>query len=505
MNILNRQEMYFFDKYTMGKIGIPSATLMENAGCGCSEYLRKNLLLPQANVLICCGNGNNGGDGFVIARYLKEGGYLPHIVLLGKPAKMSAETYENYQKCRALKIRIEEVNSVEEWQNLKLPAASYDYLIDAIFGIGFKGVVKGWRAKVIEDLNNLKALKIAIDIASGVDADTGAADIAINADYTLTLAAAKYGHFLLPGRIATGELKIIDIGIPERLYQQYPPQANLVTEDNVEFPYRSQFYHKGHYGRVGIIAGAPGFSGAAIMASRAALRAGGGLITLFHPAGMQQIFETQLVEVMTYEMPVWKEKIENSTGFEHFKEKLFTMDSLLIGPGIGVNSVTRKIMKFILENWDKPLVIDADGLNILAEKPQLLLKAKTKNILLTPHLGEFCRLIGRNKEELIDILQALQNFVKEYKVNVLLKSCTSIFANDNKLIFNTSGNDALATGGSGDVLAGIVTSFIGQNLPIAPAAAAASYLMGKTAEKICEKRAAASVIPTDIIENIFTF
>jgi NAD(P)H-hydrate epimerase len=506
MNVLSRKEMYFFDKYTMEEVGISSKTLMETAGKGCSEFIRNNLLLPQSEVLICCGSGNNGGDGLVIARYLKEWGYLPQIVLLGKAEKMSPETSENFKKCQALKIKIDKVNSATEWQKLQIKTDDFDYFIDAIFGIGFRGRIKGWRRQVIEDLNKMEALKVAIDIASGIDADTGNAELALRVDYTLTMAALKYGHLLMPGREISGELKVIDIGIPSQLYEKFPPVASLVTEDSVQYPFRSRFYHKGYYGKVGIIAGSSGLSGAAVMASRAALRSGSGLITLFHPAGMQQIFETQLLEVMTYEMPAWQTDLEATPGFKEFQEKIFEMDVLLIGPGLGIATTTKKMLQYVLKNWPKPVVIDADGLNNLATDMQLLKMARSNQILLTPHIGEFCRLTGLDKNELNqDIIGALDDFIGKYKVKVLLKSCTTIFANSDHKIFDISGNDALATGGSGDVLAGIITSFLGQKLPVPQAASSASYLLGKTAEDLSGSRASASVIPSDIIENIFTF
>ncbi|MDY6915469.1 MAG: NAD(P)H-hydrate dehydratase [Candidatus Cloacimonadota bacterium] len=505
MYVLSRNEMYFYDKFTMEKIEIPSEVLMENAGRGCSEYLRKNLLLPEANVIIFCGSGNNGGDGFVIARYLKEWGFYPNLVLLGKKEKMSVETLENFRKCKEMHININQINSEQDWKESSVKLSEFEYVIDSIFGIGFRGKIEGWRREIIKNINNAEAIKIAIDIASGIDADTGSAELAVEADYTLAMAAPKYGHYLLPGRIKTGQLQIIDIGIPNTLYKEYPPKAKLMTENNVHYPLRNKFYHKGHYGKVGIIAGSPGFSGAAVMAAKAALRAGSGLVTLFHPNGMEQIFETQLLEVMTYALPKWNKDFKSSDGFEEFKQKLFSMDVLLVGPGLGVNPATENLVKFILKNWEKPLIIDADGLNIISKQIELL-KTKNNKILLTPHIGEFCRLTNLQKVEIQNnIMQALDDFQKKYNVKILLKSCTTIYSDRNQKIFNTSGNDALATGGSGDVLAGIVSSFIGQKLTLAQAAGAASYLLGKTAEKISQTRYKASIIPSDIIENLFNY
>ena len=528
MFVLSRKEMYALDKYTIEKIGIPGKELMENAGKGCAEFIRNELLIhPEEmdktlkgssgenpmketfsgfKVAVFCGSGNNGGDGFVIARYLKNRKHQIKIFLLGSPDKMSPETFENYQSCCDLEIKIIQINNAE------IELSEFDLIVDAIFGVGLKGVVKGWRADLIEKINSSGKTVISIDIASGVDANTGLAEVAVNADHTLTMAAYKYGHFLEKGRTKSGKIKVIDIGIPDELYEKFPPKAKLITDENVKYPKRSPLSHKGNYGRIGIIAGSPGFSGAAIMASKAALRSGAGLITLFHPAGMENIFETQLLEVMTQaipKLPFIRGEDSNSLESEElnkFFKKLNSMDVLLVGPGIGISAETMKLVKTILQQWDKPVVIDADGLNILSENEDILKLISGKPVILTPHIGEFARLAKKEISEILtDPLRELDNFIKKYKCNILLKSATTIFADGEKFIFDISGNDGLATGGSGDVLAGIIVSFLGQKLPLEDAAISASYLMGKTAEKLTKVRKPASIIPSDIIEEIFKY
>ncbi|MCK4653377.1 MAG: NAD(P)H-hydrate dehydratase [Candidatus Cloacimonetes bacterium] len=508
MYILSREEMYALDKYTIEKVGIPGKELMENAGKGSSEFIHNELLKPKSKIAIFCGDGNNGGDGFVIARYLENWGHKIKIFLLGSPDKMSPETFENYESCKSLKIGIENIQSAKELGDL----ADLNLIIDAIFGVGLKGIIKGWRAELIQVINELEVPVVSIDIASGVDANTGKAEVAIKADYTLTMAAYKYGHFLEKGREKSGKVKVIDIGMPDELYDKFPPKAKLVTDENVKYPQRSSLSHKGAYGRIGIIAGSPGFSGAAIMASRAALRSGAGLITLFHPAGMELIFETQLLEVMTYsipKLPFVRGEDSNSLeseGFTKFFKKLNSMDVLLLGPGIGISTETVELVKKVLQTWDKLVVIDADGLNILSENEDILKLISGKPVILTPHIGEFARLAKKEISEILaDPLEELNYFIKKYKCNILLKSATTIFADGKKFVFDISGNDGLATGGSGDVLAGIIVSFVGQKLPLKDAAISASFLMGKTAEKLAKTRKPASIIPSDIIEEIFKY
>jgi NAD(P)H-hydrate epimerase len=498
MYVLTRNEMREIDHYTISSQGIPGIQLMETAGRGCAEYIQP--LLPDGGaVALFCGTGNNGGDGLVIAHYLRQWGFAPTIFLLGSPDAMSPESSENLKRCKDLSIPLHELHSMDDWYTAHCDT-DFCAVVDAIFGNGFAGVVRGWRGEIIQLINDMALPVYAIDIPSGVDADTGQAVIAIQADVTLTMAAPKYGHFLSDGRAKTGLLHIIDIGVPPRVYRALPPRGMLITDDTVRYPQRSPLGHKGDFGRIGIIAGSPGYSGAAVLASRAALRAGGGLITLFHPAGMEHIFEVQLTEVMTCAIPLQNDSFD----LDAISPKLETMDVLLLGPGLSQSEAAEKLVEWIVHHWNKPLVIDADGLNILSRRHDLLEELDGRQVLLTPHVGEFARLMQNTVHEIEqNILAALEQFTSTWHLPVLLKSATTILAADGGYTLDISGNDGLATGGSGDVLAGIITSFIGQRSSIPEAAVAASYLLGTTAEKLAIRRAPASIIPSDIIENLF--
>jgi NAD(P)H-hydrate epimerase len=502
MHILSREEMYRLDKETIETIGIPGKELMENAGKGCSEKIQSEFLTEHNKIALFCGSGNNGGDGFVIARYLREWQHEPVIFLVGNPAKMSPETSENYERCKQLQIPIYEVSNEVEWQDLQLDLNLFDLIVDAIFGVGFRGDLQGWLSQLIHEINQSKAPKVAIDIASGLDANNGNTKLAFKADKTYTMAALKYGHFLGKGKEYSGAVEVIDIGIPESLFEKFSPKAMLITEENVHYPKRFSNSHKGDYGKIGIIAGSPGFSGAAILASRSALRSGGGLITLFHPAGMETIFETQLLEVMTQSIP------ENNDGYdwEKMKVKIEHLDVLLVGPGLGISPKTMALLEQLFQFWQKPLLIDADGLNAIANNKKLLSLLREKPVLLTPHVGEFSRLIEKDCEEILqNPLEEIAQFAKKNQIQMLLKSSTSVFTDGERFLLNISGNDALSTGGSGDVLAGIITSFIGQKLDLANSAISAAFLLGKTAEKLSQKRKPASIIPSDIIEHLFVY
>lgn len=495
MFVLTREEMYLIDKYTIEKVGISSEQLMENAGRGCSEFI-KDLITSNSNIAVFCGSGNNGGDGFVIARYLKNLQHYPQIYLMGTVDKMSRETLNNFNKCKELKIPIMQIEKEPE------ELSNFDLIIDAIFGVGLKGKVSGWNADVIKKINEFKKTVVAIDISSGIDANTGRAEISVNADFTLTMAAIKCGHLLGKGREKSGDVLVIDIGVPENVFFQVPVIGKLATNENIIFPHRNKLSHKGDYGKIGIIAGSPGYTGAAILASKAALRSGAGLITLFHPVGLETILENQLLEVMTFTIPL----LDDREDIEEFNDKLNSMDVLLIGPGIGRSEEMLSLIKEITTSWNKPLILDADALNIISENKAILDNIKGNQVLITPHMAEFARLCDVSIEDMqIDPIKHLHEFVSNYRCSVLLKSATSIYCDEANTIFDVSGNDGLSTGGSGDVLAGMIASFAGQHQSLKDAAVSASYLLGETAEKLAEIRKPASIIPSDIIENIFKY
>ncbi len=304
---------------------------------------------------------------------------------------MSPETSENYERCKQLQIPIFEVSNEVEWQDIELDLNRFDLIADAIFGVGFRGDLQGWLSQLIHEINQSKTPKVAIDIASGLNANNGTTKLAFKADKTYTMAAPKYGHFLGKGKEYSGAVEVMDIGIPESLFEKFPPKAMLITEENVRYPKRFSISHKGDYGKIGIIAGSPGFSGAAILASRSALRSGGGLITLFHPAGMETIFETQLLEVMTQAIP----ENQNVYDWQKMKEKIENLDVLLVGPGLGTSLKVMTFLEQLFDYWNKTLVIDADGLNAIAKDKKLLSLLQNKPVLLTPHVGEFSRLIEK--------------------------------------------------------------------------------------------------------------
>jgi ADP-dependent NAD(P)H-hydrate dehydratase / NAD(P)H-hydrate epimerase len=500
MKIVAPETMKKLDQKTIDELGIPSRILMENAGLGCAYQIRNHILKEPSSVICVCGSGNNGGDGFVISRWLAHWHYPVKIIMLGDQDKMSDESKDNFALCQKLEIPIFFSRDEDSWQKLKMYLIHSSLVIDAIFGIGFKGKLDEFNSRVIKDINENAHLIVSVDIPSGLDGFTGNSSLCIHAQYTLALAALKYGHVLNAGMMHCGVTKVIDIGIPESFYDQ-EKSADLMTENTVKFPIRNRLNHKGSYGRIAVIAGSPGFAGAALMSSKACLRAGAGLVTLFYPQGMETIFAGKVMELMSQTIP------EKDTGMYDHEELLVRLepfDVLLVGPGIGKGEKIQELASYLLKYWSKPMIIDADGLNALASDSSMLFQLKGKPILLTPHLGEFARLASLSTEELErDIIGNLAKFVKTWGTHVLLKSSTTIYADVDHMNFIITGNDGLATGGSGDALAGIATSFIGQHLPIYQAAPAASWILGKTAEYLATYKGTPAILPTDVIDHLF--
>ncbi len=511
--------MTAIDNYTIKDFGIDARILMEYAGSGSATFIA-DIMEYEGEIAIFCGQGNNGGDGFVIARCLKNRGFCPIVFFLGDRKKMTPETEANYKLLSKMKIPVYYISKLEEWEDLiedyfNDSETPFEVIVDALFGIGFSGELPELYSRIINHLNEIDTLRIAIDIPSGLPADTGWTENAFRADYTLTMAAPKYGHYLGKGREYSGIVIPLDIGIPQDVWEEREPLAELVDEDNVLYPERLPYYHKGDYGRVAIIAGSPGFSGAAVLASEAALHAGSGLITLFHHQGMENIYETNLIEVMTRTLPFsvgdplikdnfLSENLTDLPEIRKFLETLDLYDVLLIGPGLGMTPLAIALVNIITREWQKPAVYDADALNILAHYPQWLKRIEKRPVILTPHIGEFARLIQRSREEVQqDTIASLQQFLSEYDIDLLLKGITRLFVNRQEMIFDISGNDGLATGGSGDVLSGIIVSFLAQKLSPPEAAISGSYLLGSTAEKCAEFRQTPAITPTDIIEYLF--
>jgi len=499
--VLTSAQIKAVDNRAITELGLPARLLMENAGKGCADYLLQHYPAElKGPVLILHGDGNNSGDGFVVARYLFLAGINVALVKVHQGV-MSAETQANLDICTKLGIPQFSSTEMKESGWLKGHIMCCGVIIDAIFGIGFRGQLSSELQELFSFIQRSPAKKISIDIPSGVFADTGCGDDAFKADLTFCIHAPKFGSLIHAGKFKSGQLHTISIGIPDS-YNDAENAATHIDKFNYQYPQRYYAAHKGVYGRVMIIGGSPGYLGSVNMAAKAALRSGAGFVNLLSRMEFQDYYSTNPAEVMFIAIPEDEETLLPDEEIMLFL--LAKADCIVIGPGMGLDIFAQNLLEIVLKNCRVPTIVDADALRLIAENASFKKYLKKPNILLTPHYGEFCALAKTDVPTLLgDALGALSAFVQKTKAKVLLKSDTTIFHDGFNTYLNTSGNDGLATGGSGDVLAGIIGSFTAQGMELGKAAINASYLMGKTAEFLATKRATPSIIPSDIIDNLF--
>lgn len=503
------------DRIAIEKYEIPSLQLMEKAGIGVAQAAGKMLADPKGKtVFIFCGKGNNGGDGFVAGRYLAQQKAKVGIFLLGKKTELKGDAQANLKKALKLKLPIVEITDVK-----KIPERlECDLIIDAVFGTGFKGEVCGLEKEVIQKINESKIPVLAVDIPSGLDADTGKAkSLCVRANHTVTMGLPKIAQVFYPGRDFCGELTVVDIGIPEEVTQSVKSNLNLITEDEVRrfLPQRPGDVHKGDCGKVFILAGSTGLTGAACLASLSALRIGTGLVTLGVPETLNPIFEIKLTEVITKPLPdVGKKGALALRGLGGITPYLQNSDCHAIGPGLGQHFETLELVRrLVTSRINKPLVLDADGLNAFA-KDSTPLKNLPYPVILTPHIGELSRLLYLPIEEISkDRVYISRKIAQELNLIVVFKGAPTLIAEPSGQVYvNSSGNPGMATAGSGDVLTGMIVGLLGQKLKLQKdksitgialeSALAGVYLHGLCGDLAKNKRTEYGLIAGDILDEI---
>lgn len=500
--ILTAEQMKASDTATINEIGIPSLVLMERAALRCVEVMKEEQI-DLTKPLVVCGSGNNGGDGFAVARLLYEEGYLPEIAFVGNRNSRSEET----------RTQMEILENLGMSYGNSLPDAEYSVIIDAVFGIGLSREVKGHYRDVIERMNRYKGAKVAIDIASGISADTGQVlGCAFRADLTVTFAYGKLGQYLFPGSTFSGKTVVRPIGIKNMALENSTEVSYMFESSDLKnrMPKRYADSNKGTYGRVLLIAGSKGMSGAAYLAAKAAYLTGAGLVRIYTEESNRQILQQLLPEAVltTYIEPDKAGEMQAGKAVEEqTAELLGWADVVCIGCGLGVSECSKALLKTVLKNNAKPCVIDADGLNILAgfsaeEKIQYRLNEKC--YILTPHMKEMSRLTGETVENLKkERKKLLREFVKKVHVVCALKdSRTLVAAPDKALYLNTTGNSAMSKGGAGDVLAGVITGLLAQGLAVYEAASLGVYLHGLAGDAARDKKGGYSVLAGDIAEAL---
>ncbi len=507
MKVVTADEMRNIDSQTIKEIGIPGIVLMENAGIGAVHVIIEKFPSPKfSKVSILVGKGNNGGDGLVVARHLINRGYKVNTYILSEADKFSGDALINLQIAQKMNLPMKFILSEEQLEEYKNIISQSDFLIDSIFGTGLKGAVRGFAGNLIEFLNSTNIPIIAIDLPSGLDADYGRIDGAcICADLTVTMVLPKRGLLLYPGANFVGELKVADIGIPKSVIEYQQISVNLVQPSFASelLPQRPKDGHKGLFGRVLLVAGSAGLTGASALASQSALRVGAGLVTLGIPKSLNPIMEVKLTEAMTIPLAETEDHTLSIRALNKILLLSEKADVVAIGPGLSRNPETTALVKKLCREINIPKVIDADGLNALSEERDIL-KELSSNTVLTPHPGEMSRLIDKPISEIqSDRINIALDFAKENGVMLVLKGAPTVIATPNgEAYLNTTGNPGLASGGTGDVLTGVIAGFIAQGLSLKDASILGVFIHGLAGDLVAKEKGIAGMIASDIIENL---
>lgn len=503
MKLCTAAEMMEIDRQAIQERGVPGVVLMENAGRACCRHLTESFssLFPGP-VLVLAGKGNNGGDGYVIARVLSDLGWRVETVVMAPEQSISGDAAVMLKILRQLDLPVSFVNQAEE---LKQAFSRVDpaVIVDAIFGTGLSSEVRGLQAEAIRLTNTASAMVFSVDIPSGVDGSNGrVCGLAVDADLTVTFDTAKIGHATQPGATCSGSLKVVDIGIPRPGRLADPDQVHLVDSDFARqlLPLRSAFGHKGRFGHLLVVAGSPGKTGAAALAGQAAVRSGCGLVTVAVPETLHDIIEIKLTEAMSYPLPD-RQGFFSHDALPRLEQLVQERQAVALGPGLGLGpdqELAELVEKFI-SRCSRPMVIDADGLNLIHDRLDCL--RGERQLVLTPHPGEMARLTGLSVAEIeADRFSLAREFAARHGVVLLLKGArTVIAAPDGRVNINSSGNNGLASGGSGDVLTGLIGGLLAQGLDAFSAATLGAWLHGRGAELVAEQQGTAGTAASDLL------
>lgn len=496
MKLMMSAHMRELDRRAIEEKLIPSTLLMRNA----SEQVAKeamSVIGRQGRAAVFCGSGNNGGDGVAAARYLLIHGIEVRAFLTGNREKMTSDTAEMERRLNEVGGKLEqftESKDIEDYVN------SCDVIIDAMFGTGLHSALRGDSLNAARIINTSRAYVVSADMPSGVSADTGEVyGEAVRADETVTFTFAKTGQFLEPGCTYCGRIIVKDIGIPAELCVEAESNIFAVCGEDIRLPVRRPDSHKGDYGRDLIIAGAPGFSGAPVMAANACSKMGAGLVYLGVPDSIYSITAGRCTEVMPFSLPCGDAGRISGAAGTVIGEKARHCDVMLIGPGLGRSSELNELVSRILEQITIPVILDADGINAVSGDLDALDRTACP-VILTPHAGEFARLGGDSSR---DRLSEATDFAKKHGCIMVLKGHTTITAfPDGSAYINTTGCPAMSKGGSGDLLAGMIAALIGQKLPLREAVISAVYIHGLAGNICSDEMGEYSVTPDDLLKAI---
>jgi NAD(P)H-hydrate epimerase len=491
MKIVNAEQMRGLDSAAINTFKVPSLDLMENAGHGTVNAIVNLYGDPLGKTIaIFVGPGNNGGDGLVIARLLAAHLARPVVFLLVPPENLKGDAAVNLKRLNDLPVPIIEIATEEELSKAMQEFSDCSIIVDSIFGTGLTRKISGLFATTINKINAFPCPVVAVDMPSGLNSDSGKPmGPCVTADITVTFGEAKIGQVIYPGREYTGDLQIVDIGIPEQAVTEADIKRELLDSDiNKWLPERPVDAHKGIYGHLLVIAGSLGKTGAAQLCSLGGLRSGTGLVTLCIPYELNQIVQTGLWETMTVPLQSKAQGILSIDDYTVIAETLDNKQAVAVGPGIGTADETAELIMKLYQEVSLPMVIDADGLNILARDNSLISTAAGPRIL-TPHPGEMARLTGMPAGEIqANRLQVAADFATKHEVHLILKGAETIVCSpDGYQAINPTGNPGMAAAGMGDVLTGMVGGFMAQGMSPWRAACLGVYVHGLAADRLAEQ------------------
>jgi ADP-dependent NAD(P)H-hydrate dehydratase / NAD(P)H-hydrate epimerase len=524
MKALTAAEMREVDRLTTERFGVPSLQLMETAGQSVAEvfleqYGYKNSE-PPGRVCVLCGKGNNGGDGFVVARHLREEAEHVEVYLFAGPEELRGDAAKNFERWREQSGRVTVIRNEADWEKAWPQVAGAEVIITALLGTGIRGPVIGVMAQAIEDLNRLSqnataaqpAWIVAVDTPSGLPSDgEAAAGPVVRAHLTVTFSAPKIGQLISPDAACCGQLVVRPIGSPAALIEEVG-KSRVRWAGPDEFAglplVREAQAHKGSYGHVLVVAGSVGKTGAAVMAGQAALRGGAGLVTLATAEAALPIIAAGQAEYMTEPLPstasgtIAAEAIRSG----RFAAALQGKNVLAIGPGVSTHPETQEFVRSVVAHTDLPIVVDADGLNAFAGDAEFLLKRKSAHLVVTPHPGEMARLLGVSTEQVQrDRVKTAVDTARQWNAYVVLKGFHTVLASPaGEILISTTGNAGLAKGGSGDVLTGLLAALVAQfgTRDFLRVLALGVYLHGLAAELLAQSSDASGILAGDVAHAI---
>jgi len=507
MKILTSREMREIDRTAIEDLGIPGVVLMENAGLQVVRIIREFFPDPEdLRIVVVAGRGNNGGDGFVVARHLFNLGACPEVLLLAAKAEVKGDAATNMGIALRSGITVTEVLTPAAWRKARAKVLQATIVVDALFGTGLDKPLTGLFALAVADINRARGFRIAVDIPSGLSADTfRTIGPCVLADMTVALAAPKIAHVFPPAEDHVGELVVAGIGVPPALFERPELKLEMVEEEAVRpfFAEREKDSHKGTYGHLLAICGSVGKTGAAALAGKAALRMGAGLVTVATAKSALPVVARTMAELMTEPLAETGSGTISREALPRATELLKGKNAVLIGPGLSTDPSTSEFVRGLLSKLRVPAVIDADGLNIIASEPDILRRLRGPAVL-TPHPGEFARLTGLTVSKVLeDRLTLAPAFASKYGIYLVLKGYRTLtVAPDGRVFVNPTGNPGMASGGTGDVLSGMIASQIIQEKDVLGAVLSAVYLHGLAGDLAAEKVGERALVAGDIIRNI---